>query len=210
MHVETLAVGPLACNCSLLADLDARQALVIDPGGDAELLLGRVAALGVTVTALAHTHAHLDHVGATAELQRRLGAPALLHAADRFLYDLLPVQAALVGLAVPEPAELGAPLEAGMRLPVGALVVRVVHTPGHSPGGVCFVVEHAGTTTVFAGDTLFHRGVGRTDLWGGDEATLLRSIRDELLVLPDATRVVCGHGPDTTIGAERRGNPFLR
>lgn len=210
MHVESLSVGPLGCNCSIVADLDARRAVVIDPGGDLEAIEERLHALGLGVDAIVHTHTHVDHVGCTAELQRATGAAASIHAGDRFLYTMLPVQAALVGTAVPEKAELDETLVDGRTVRAGGLEVAVLHTPGHTPGSCSFLVTEGGKTLLFAGDTLFRGSIGRTDLWGGDHDQILRSIHGKLLTLPDDARVITGHGPDTTIGEERARNPFLR
>jgi glyoxylase-like metal-dependent hydrolase (beta-lactamase superfamily II) len=210
VHVETLAVGPLGCNCSILADLDAKHAIVVDPGGDYDELQARLGALGLTVDAIVHTHTHVDHVGCTAELQRATGAAASIHEQDRFLYDLLPVQAALIGTDVPARADMDGALVDGRTLRAGSLELAVLHTPGHTPGSCCFVVGDGGATRVFAGDTLFRGSIGRTDLWGGDSDAILRSIHGRLLTLPDDAVVITGHGPSTTIGAERGQNPFLR
>lgn len=213
MILETFPVGPLGCNCSILADEVSRQALVIDPGGDEARILARLEALGLTVAAIVHTHTHIDHVGATGAVQSRTGASARIHEDDLFLYRLVPVQAQFIGLrAPPPPAELDTFLKDGEVLHVGALSVEVLHTPGHSPGSVCFrcrAPDGGGEDVLFAGDTLFAGSVGRTDLWGGDHDTLLRSIRHRLLTLPPGTRVITGHDRSTTIDREARTNPFL-
>jgi glyoxylase-like metal-dependent hydrolase (beta-lactamase superfamily II) len=209
MHVETFPVGPLACNCSILADLNVGRATVIDPGGDFDRIRDHLQTLGVAVDAILFTHGHVDHVGAAAALQRFTGAPVRLHGADRFVYDLLPLQAAMLGCPAPAPAEVDASLVDGAILLLGAFEIRVLHTPGHSPGSVGFLLEQGPEIRLFAGDTLFRGGVGRSDLWGGNEEALLRSIRSELLTLPDHTVVIPGHGELTTIGEERRNNPFL-
>jgi glyoxylase-like metal-dependent hydrolase (beta-lactamase superfamily II) len=210
VHVETLAVGPLGCNCSILADLEAKRAIVVDPGGDLERIEARLRALGVGVDAIVHTHTHVDHVGCTAGLQRATGAVASIHEGDRFLYDLLSVQSALIGCDVPLRADMDSALVDGRTLRAGTLELVVLHTPGHTPGSCSFLVTQGGHTHLFAGDTLFRGSIGRTDLWGGDSDAILRSIHDKLLTLPDDARVVTGHGPDTTIGDERARNPFLR
>jgi hydroxyacylglutathione hydrolase len=210
VHVETLAVGPLGCNCSIVADLEARRAVVVDPGGDLDAIQERLRALGLGVDAILHTHTHIDHVGCTAELQKATGAAASIHEADRFLYELLPVQAALLGTAQPVVADMDGALADGRTVRAGALELAVLHTPGHTPGSCCFVVKEGGATHVFAGDTLFQGSIGRTDLWGGDGDAILASIRNRLLTLPDDAVVVTGHGDGTTIGDERRRNPFLR
>jgi hydroxyacylglutathione hydrolase len=209
MHVETLPVGLLGCNCSILMDPKSQRAVVVDPGGDSQTILGRIRALGATVEAILFTHAHIDHVAGTAELCHHLDVPVRLHPADRFLCDLLPVQAHLLGIELPALPPVDATLEDGVVLSVGTLTLRVLHTPGHSPGSVGFLAEGAGELTLVAGDTLFRGGVGRTDLWGGDARALVASLRDQLLVLADRTVVIPGHGALTTIGEERRTNPFL-
>ena len=208
MHVETFAVGPLACNCSILADLALGRAMVIDPGGDFARIRDHLRTLRVTVDAILLTHGHVDHVGAAADLQALSGAPVKLHGADRFVYDLMPLQAAMLGASPPAPAELDLSLVDGAILRLGAAEIRVLHTPGHSPGSVGFLLEQDSELHLFAGDTLFRGSVGRSDLWGGDEDALLDSIRSRLLTLPDHTVVIPGHGELTTIGEERRSNPF--
>lgn len=210
MHVETFACGPLGCNCSILADLEKKRAIVIDPGGDLEDIRARLEKLGVGVDAIVHTHTHVDHVGATAGLQKATGASAQIHEADRFLYQLLPVQSMLVGCAIPESADIEGALKDGGSLRAGDLELAVLHTPGHTPGSVSFVVTRDGKTTVFTGDTLFCGSIGRTDLWGGDHGAILRSIKHKLLSLPDDALIVSGHGPTSTIAYERSHNPFLR
>ncbi len=210
MLIETFPTGPLGCNCSVLVDPASKAAVVIDPGGDFPLIRRAVERRGGRVVAIVHTHTHVDHVGATAELQALTGAPARIHEADRFLYELLPVQAAFVGVPVPETCELAGDLADGTTIAAGAFEIAVLHTPGHTPGSVTFLLRSAEGAVAFTGDTLFRRGVGRTDLWGGDAATLARSLRDRLGTLDEATRVVPGHGALTTIGEEKRANPYLR
>lgn len=210
MHLESFPTGPLGCNCSIVMDPASRRAIVVDPGGDLEVIQARLAALGATVEAIVHTHTHIDHVGATAGVQRASGARACIHEADRFLYDMLPVQARMIGLPLPEKTEMEGSLRDGGAVRAGAIEMGVLHTPGHTPGSVTFVVKTALGTRVFSGDTLFRRGIGRTDLWGGDSELILRSLRDKILALPDDAIVIPGHGPETTIGEERMGNPFLR
>jgi hydroxyacylglutathione hydrolase len=210
VHIETLSVGPLGCNCSILMDAETRRAIVVDPGGDLDVIAERLARLGAGVDAIVHTHTHIDHVGATAGLQRSSGAPARIHEGDRFLYELLPVQAAMLGLPEPPKAEMEGSLDDGATVKAGAIELSVLHTPGHTPGSVSFFVKTPEGSYVLSGDTLFRRGIGRTDLWGGDTRAIMKSLRERLLVLPDDAVVIPGHGPSTTIGEERAGNPFLR
>jgi glyoxylase-like metal-dependent hydrolase (beta-lactamase superfamily II) len=209
MHLESFPTGPLGCNCSIVMDPASKRAIVVDPGGDLALIEARLAALGASVEAIVHTHTHIDHVGATKGVQRSTGARACIHEADRFLYELLPVQAAMIGVPLPETCEMEGSLADGSSIRAGALEMCILHTPGHTPGSVTFVVESESGTRVFSGDTLFRRGIGRTDLWGGDHELIMRSLKERILTLPDDAIVIPGHGPETTIGDERAKNPFL-
>lgn len=205
LKLESFPVGPLGCNCSLIWDPESGRGLVVDPGGDGAKIRRRVEALGFTVTALLHTHAHFDHVGATRELQDLWQCPAHLHGDDGFLIEALAQQTGMFGMpAIPRPDM--AALHAGDR----HLDLTTLHTPGHTPGSCCFHGEFEKGRVVLAGDTLFRGGVGRTDLWGGSWEHLEESIRRELYVLDGATLVIPGHGPATTIGEEAEGNPFVR
>lgn len=210
MWIETFSVPPLGCNCTVIADEAAGEAIVVDPGGDAPGILKRLADRGLRVTSIVHTHTHIDHVGATAAVQRAHGASARIHADDLPLYEILAIQGEFLGMRAPPPAELDRWLTDGEVLSVGALSLEVMHTPGHTPGSVCFHLRGADHDTVFAGDTLFAGSIGRTDLWGGDSGLILKSIQRRLLSLDDDTRVITGHDRPTTIGQERRHNPFLR
>jgi hydroxyacylglutathione hydrolase len=210
MVIETFPVGPLGCNCSILVDPESKSAIVIDPGGDFDLIRRKLEAAEAQVKAIIHTHTHIDHVGATAEVQRWSGAPARIHEDDRFLYEMLPIQAALLGIPLPQICDLDGDLADGAAVAAGAIDLGVLHTPGHTPGSLCFLVKSSDGAVLFSGDTLFRRGIGRTDLWGGDPQAIKRSLEGKILGLDDATRVVTGHGPGTTIGEERRSNPFLR
>ena len=197
----------LECNCSVLVDDDSREAIVIDPGDEAERVLRALESSGARAVALLHTHAHFDHIGATRAVSEATGAPILLHPADRPLYDALPAQAALFGLTAAAPKAVDAPLSDEELVRFGRFALRVIHTPGHTPGSTCFELS-GDERRLFSGDTLFRRSIGRTDLWGGDTDAILASIREKLFRLPGDTPVICGHGPDTTIEEERRLNPF--
>ncbi|MBL8603001.1 MAG: MBL fold metallo-hydrolase [Myxococcales bacterium] len=211
MWVETFAVPPLGCNCTVLGDETTREALVIDPGGDAPGILKRLEAKGFRATALLHTHTHIDHVGATSAVQRAHNARARIHEGDLFLYEMLAVQGQLLGMRAPHQAELDAWLTDGETVTAGGIKLEVIHTPGHTPGSVCFRTRgDDGRDLLFAGDTLFHGSIGRTDLWGGDAGLILKSIQQRLLSLDDETLVITGHDRATTIGRERLSNPFLR
>jgi glyoxylase-like metal-dependent hydrolase (beta-lactamase superfamily II) len=205
VNVVQIPNGAFLENCYVVIDEAVRQCVIVDPGEDAGLILRQVAAAGARPVAVWLTHAHLDHVLGVGRVAAETGAPVFLHPADRALYDHVPQQAEAFGLraeGVPPPDRAFAH---GDEVRVGGLTFSVRHTPGHSPGSVCLV----GPGVVFAGDVLFQGSIGRTDLPGGDLDALLASIERELLVLPDSTIVYSGHGPQTTIGAERRGNPFL-
>jgi glyoxylase-like metal-dependent hydrolase (beta-lactamase superfamily II) len=205
--VESLAVGPLQCNCTILACGDTKQAIVVDPGGDPERILERIRHYDLDVQALVHTHAHLDHIAATRDLKEATGARICLHPDDRWLYDTFAVQAAMFGWRVREVLPVDDALAHDQRVQFGKRAVEVLHTPGHTPGSVCFQVP--GEPLLIAGDTLFEGSIGRTDLPGGDFDAIIRSIQQRLFALEDDTRVITGHGPDTTIGRERRSNPFV-
>lgn len=182
------------------------ETVLVDPGEAAERFLAEADRRGRRITAIWLTHAHLDHIAGLAEVHRATGALIHLHPADRPLYDGLPEQGRWFGLELDPPPPPDVMLHHGQRLGIGGTAFEVRHLPGHSPGHVCFV----GGGMVLGGDVLFEGSIGRTDLPGGDLEALLSGIRRELLVLPDATIVYPGHGPATTIGRERGGNPFLR
>lgn len=208
--VETFPIGSLACNCSLVYERERRRAIVIDPGDDPDALMQAVAARNLQVTQLLHTHAHFDHIGGSDAIKRRLGAPILLHRDDAELYRRLQEQGLLFGIPVAPPGEVDQFIEEGFEVTLGERpLLTTIHTPGHSPGSCCFYTEATGEPLLFAGDTLFHRSVGRTDLPGGDPYALIKSIKQRLFALPPESGVVPGHGAATTLVAERRENPFL-
>ncbi len=212
MFLEVFPVGPIQANCVLIGDRDAGVLAVIDPGGEAERIHGRVTASGLRPVMILHTHGHLDHAGGTAGLARRLGGeiPIGLHRDELDLYRGLGMQARMFGLEVESPPEPSLWLEHDQAVDLGGLTLEVRHTPGHSPGGVVFVVSGAPEPTAIVGDVLFAGSIGRTDLFGGSFSVLEQSIREQLYTLPDETRIITGHGPDTTIGRERSTNPFVR
>jgi glyoxylase-like metal-dependent hydrolase (beta-lactamase superfamily II) len=192
-------------NCYIVADPETHDAVLVDPGEEADLFLRRLASEELALRAVWLTHAHLDHILGVAEVVERTGVPVSLHPADRSLYDGAVSQGAWLGVRADRPPPPEHELAAGDTLELGSLRFEVRHVPGHSPGSVAFV----GHGIALVGDALFAGSVGRVDLPGGDGETLLASIREQLMTLPDATLVYAGHGPDTTIGRERSANPFV-
>ncbi|HLY73391.1 MAG TPA: MBL fold metallo-hydrolase [Planctomycetota bacterium] len=202
---EILAVGPLQCNCHILADEASKEAVVVDPGDEPDLILRRVK--GYTVRSLLHTHCHFDHMTGTRKVAEATGAEILIHKADKAYYDSLAGQYRMFGMAqaVDDPLPVGRFLKDGDRIEFGKQALRVIHTPGHTQGSCCFHTEGL----VLSGDTLFRRGIGRTDLPGGNAEEELESIRTRLFTLDPETVVFPGHGPETRISDERTENPFL-
>lgn len=206
MIIETLVVGPLQVNCYIVGDEKTREVIVIDPGGDARDILSMLQQHHLTVTAIVNTHAHFDHLFALNEVRAATRAPFLLHTDEEPVLAMAQASALLFGMRIAKPAPADRLLREGDEVSAGAITLKVLHTPGHSPVGICLLHDKS----VFVGDTLFQAGIGRTDLPGGDYATLMRSILDKLFPLPDDTVVYPGHGPATTMGDEKRWNPFLR
>lgn len=205
---EVLTVGPLACNCSVLGDEASREAIVVDPGAEITRILDTLARHRLTLRHIVVTHAHIDHIAGARHLQSLTGAPILYNEADLPLLAMMDIQAGWLGIAVPEVAPPDLSLADGATVRVAGIAAEVLHTPGHTEGSLClYLPSHS---ILLAGDTLFAGSVGRTDLPGGNTEKLLRSIHTSLLPLPDATRVLPGHGPSTTIGHERETNPFLQ
>ncbi len=206
---EILPVGMLQCNCHIVGDPITHDAIVIDPGDEIERILEVIARHKLKVRAILNTHAHIDHVGGLKKLRDVTGAPVLMHESDLALYNSLEKQARWIRLPMPPLTEVDDFLREGGSVKWGNYELRVIHTPGHSEGSVCLYLPRE-TGLLFAGDTLFAGSIGRTDLWGGSPEEILRSLQTKLLVLPDETIVFPGHGPATTIGAERESNPFLQ
>lgn len=203
---ERRAVGPLACNCYVVGDPAAAEAVVIDPGGDADDIAASIAQRGLTVAAIVATHAHFDHILGAARLRELTGAAVYLHPADAPLLDWMRESGRMfLGTDVGPPPEIDGRATEGDCFDAGTVSLEVVHTPGHSPGSIALVAPGA----VFAGDTLFAGSVGRTDLPGGDTRALLAAVRAKLFELDDDVEVHPGHGPSTTIGRERASNPFV-
>jgi len=204
---KTFPVPPLSCNCSIIGDADTRQAVVIDPGGNPERILGEVEVLGLTVCAILHTHAHFDHFLASGHIKAATGAPLCLHPHDKDLWDMLEIQCQMFGIpysAVPSPDQWFHDEE---EMSIGPYAAMVLHTPGHTPGSSCFYFDDQ--KLLLSGDTLFRGGIGRTDLWGGDSRAIIQSIRERLYSLDEDTLVVPGHGGESSIGWEREHNSFV-
>jgi hydroxyacylglutathione hydrolase len=211
MILETRATGPFFKNGFVLGCEDTREGVIIDPGDEVDELLDAVASHALEIRYILLTHAHLDHVTGVGRAKSALGAPIGLHRQDLFLYEAVVQQGKAFGFDVEPQPPIDFFYEGDGPLAFGGYRVWVQHTPGHCPGGVCLSVGRTedASRTLFVGDTLFAGSIGRTDLPGGDLPTLLRSIRDVLFSYPDETRVLSGHGPETTIGREKRTNPFL-
>jgi glyoxylase-like metal-dependent hydrolase (beta-lactamase superfamily II) len=208
MILEKVVVGPLQTNCYLVGCETTRQGAVIDPGGSPEAIVKRVTQFDLDVVAVINTHGHVDHIMANGAVVTATGGSLMVHSLDApMLSNPMRSFAFLVGRmkASPSPDRL---LEDGDEVAVGEIVLKVLHTPGHSPGSISLLAE--GQSVVFSGDALFQMGIGRTDFPGGDFDVLMRSIKDVLFALPDETAVYSGHGPATTIGRERLGNPWVR
>jgi hydroxyacylglutathione hydrolase len=208
--VQTFPVGPLACNCTVVADPASGEAIVVDGGDGVDDVVALLEENGWVARLLVHTHAHLDHIGDLGRLREKTGGRALLHPDDLPLYAALPLQARWIGIgAAPPVVNLDGDLRDGDVLRAGALALRVLHTPGHTPGSVCFAIEDERGVRLLSGDTLFAGSIGRWDLGGTSMEDIVQSIRCKLLPYDDATPVVPGHGPFTTIGIERNTNPYL-
>jgi hydroxyacylglutathione hydrolase len=204
---KILPVGPLQCNCSIIGDETTHEAMVIDPGDDIEDIVAIIDQHKLQVKQIVITHAHIDHVGGAMKLRARTGAPILLNQNDYALLKMLDVQASWLGMASPGEVKIEADLAHDQTLRAGNLSANVLHTPGHTEGSVCLYFP--AEKMLIAGDTLFARSIGRTDLPGGSFEKIIRSLHDRVLTLPDDTTVIPGHGPVTTIGEEREENPFL-
>ena len=204
MLLERMEVGPFATNCYLVACPETKAALIIDPGAEGNRIIKKVRELQLQVEYVVNTHAHIDHIGANEEVRQALQVPLLAHQADlpRYLSPQAGMALFMGKVAVEPPDRFLAEED---NLQVGTLSVRVLETPGHSPGGITLDING----TLFVGDTLFAGSIGRTDFPGGSFSELIQSIKDKILSYPDGTMVFPGHGPPTTVGDERRYNPFL-
>lgn len=211
MILETFAVGALDCNCTIVGNEITGEAIVVDGGDGVDEVMVRLNRHRLDAKLLVHTHAHIDHIADIGRLRDLTGGRGLLHPEDLPLYRALAMQAQWVGLrSAPRVVDLDGDLHDGDRLQVGDVYLDVLHTPGHTPGSVCFAIgTGAQSATLLTGDTLFAGSIGRWDLGGTSMEDIVRSIRSKLLDYADATPVVPGHGPFTTIGIERDSNPYL-
>lgn len=209
MIINRVVVSPFATNCYIVGSESSQEGIIIDPGDEAGIILEKVSSLKFDIKFVVLTHGHIDHIGALKVIKEATDAEIVIHADDAkslrgkggLIMGML-----ISGLSYPEPPPPDRLLKDGDSLDISDLQFKVVHTPGHTPGGICLV----GEGLVFSGDTLFNCGIGRTDLPGGSYDQLIRSIHTKLMVLPDSTVVYPGHGPETTIADERSSNPFLR
>lgn len=204
-RVYVMEVGPLAVNAYLVEHTATRKAVVIDPGGDGEAILEEIAGLGLAVEKILLTHGHFDHVGAVALLKARTGAPVYVHAADVERMKGANRQGMLFGLPVEDPPPPDVLVEEGDAIPFEGEEFLVAHTPGHTPGCVSYIMGKM----AFVGDLIFAGSIGRTDLPGGNHGQLIESVRKKIFPLPDETILFPGHGPATTVGEEKRSNPFF-
>jgi len=207
MFHRVFPVGPLRCNCSIIADEQTHEAMVIDPGDEIEQILELLREKRFVLKQIAITHAHIDHLGGAMKLKAATGAAILMNQNDYALLQMLDMQAAWIGMKPPGKVEIDASLDDGQTIDTGTIFANVIHTPGHTEGSSClyFPVEKK----LIAGDTLFAGTIGRTDLPGGSMDKIMRSLHTRVMALPDEVEVVPGHGPMTTIGTERTSNPFL-
>ena len=206
MILQTHPVGMIQANCYILGDEQTREAVIIDPGGDVPVIVSNLEAAGLKAVAILATHGHFDHVEGLAQLKQAVGAPVYMHRDDLPLVRDMSNQGAMFGMQVQQAPDPDHYVVEGDTVAFGSLHLEILHTPGHSLGSVCYRIDEQ----VFVGDLLFAGSIGRTDLAGGDYATLLRSVREKIFTLSDATTVYPGHGPATTVGAEKRSNPFFQ
>ena len=208
MVLETFPVGLLQCNCTILGDEEAGEAIVIDPGDEIGRIERRLLELGLKLKQILITHGHIDHIGGALKLKRLTGAPIFLNENDLPLLERMAEQAEWVGVPTPETASPDETLADGANVGLESFPAHVLHTPGHTQGSVC--LHFVPLKLLIAGDTLFAGSIGRTDLPGGDYGQIIDTIHSRLLTLPDEIQVIPGHGPVTFIGRERKSNPFLQ
>ncbi len=204
--IDSIVVGPFAANCYFVKKSDSQKCVIIDPGGDAELLLDKLLDLNLELQALLITHGHIDHVMALSEISKKIPVPVYAHKDDKQLLENIKIQGQMFGLSEFEQPTISNWIQESDLIEIAGLKIKVLHTPGHSPGGCCYLLN----SKIFVGDTLFESSIGRTDLPGGDYDLLISTIKTKLFSLPDEMIVYPGHGETTTIGHEKKYNPFLR
>ncbi len=205
---KTFQVGILGCNCSIIADEDAAEAIVVDPGGDADSIVKKCTELGVKIKKIILTHGHFDHILAADSIRKKCDVEIFLNEGDRWLFENIDEQGKLFGLDLQNTGTFDKNLEHQQMHHCGATQIETLHTPGHSPGSVCFHLEKE--KMLFSGDTLFAGAVGRSDIWKGSHEDLIANIKKHLLVLDEETIIIPGHGGESSIGSELRSNPFLQ
>ncbi len=205
MIIEKLEVGPIMANCFLVGCETTKKAVVIDPGAEADRILYALAGKKLTVKSIINTHGHFDHVGANKRIKEATNAELLIHAADAPMLSALTDMAGAFGMSVENSPPPDRTLADGDEVAFGEISLKVIHTPGHSPGGITLYTDKC----AFVGDTLFAGSIGRTDFPGGDFDTLINVIQTKIFPLGDDVTVYCGHGPETTVGMEKRTNPFV-
>ncbi len=206
MIINNIVVGPLEVNCYILGCEDTKEAAIIDPGDNADEIIKVLEKADLKPVYIINTHAHFDHIGSVSAVQEHYNIDFLLHEEDLFLVNNTSTQAKAFGFdPIPKP-DVNKFVNDGDKISLGNKVIDVIHTPGHSPGCVCYLIDN----NVFVGDTLFAGSIGRSDLPGGSHETLINSIKEKLFPLEDSTIVYPGHGPSTTIDAEKKHNPFLK
>lgn len=211
ISITTFPVGLYQCNCSIISDEDSKEAIIVDPGSDAEDIIQKVTDKGLKVKFLLHTHAHLDHFGATDKVKKHCcGAKTVLHKEDLFLYDLHREQSAMLQLPPTEVSPIDHFLGDEEEFEFGSDNLKAIVTPGHTPGSTCFKLETSEKQIIFSGDTLFRSSIGRTDLPGGDSQKIVKSIKSRLYSLDGDFTVIPGHGPSTSIGFEKKNNMFVQ
>lgn len=209
MKVKILTVGMFQSNCCIPYCPETKEAVVIDPGEEGERILSFISDNRLDVKYIVNTHAHIDHVSALTEVAGSLRVPVLLHKEDDFIFNNLAYQGSLFGLEAPKGVTIDRFVEDGDEIAFGRETLKVVHVPGHSPGSIALLADSVRPHIVFSGDTLFKGSIGRTDLFGGSFDQIMESLRDVFLALPEDTIVYPGHGESSSIGAEKRYNPFL-
>ncbi len=210
IKIETLTLGPFMQNVYIAYNEQSRDALIVDPGDEPSAILDFTTENNLSIKAILITHAHIDHIAQLPVIKERTHAPIYLHRDDGELYNSVQTQGQLFGLEVAPPVPVDFFLTHNQAITLLDTEINVIHTPGHSPGGVCFYFKQCQPPFLIVGDTLFQGSIGRTDLWGGNFDTLIQSIKTRLWDLPNETIVLAGHGPNTTIGQEKKSNSFLK